>query len=269
MSGPTLLRLKIRDPQGQEREATFAQEIVTIGRAGECDLTLESGFISRLHARLLHSHIGWQIADEDSKNGVFVNGQRVAGSAPFAEGDALRIGDFGVTVVATEATEAAAVESTVIAPPGAAGIALPAGVSDTEPEAEHAVRVVSPALLQVPASGDAAGQPGVDEGDAAETEAPLVDDGGAPTDTPDSSEQQQLSSADTGLSEDLTTRERVLVEALLAAGLAGAGPARLAAAVWGTGGGDAEMLERLLARAQQKLGTRQIVRLPGGILRLE
>src|SRR6478672_3252082 len=102
------LRLKLRDPDGQEREVSFTQDVVTIGRSHECDLPLESGFISRNHARLSFMGSGasggggWQIVDEGSKNGVFVNGQRIAGSTAVKPGDALRIGDYRVSVLPVE-----------------------------------------------------------------------------------------------------------------------------------------------------------------------
>ncbi len=279
MPAPSLLRLRVRDPQGHEREVSFRQEIVKIGRSSDCDLTLESGFISRIHARILRTQSGWQITDEGSKNGVFVNGQRISGVVSMHTGDALRIGDFGVTVAEAEDALAGDSERTAIAPRPSLGGAQPGHPSEPEPEDEHTVKVVSapPAQPAAPASDPvsevAAGSGGHDTPVSTVDDRSVIAAAGVPKEGPSSSpadsEQDAESTAPAELPADLTDRERSLLVALAAAGPAGAEPAMLMESIWGRGGGDSEMLERLLVRAQQKLGARQIVRLPGGSLRLE
>lgn len=49
-----------------------------IGRGPNCDLCLEDPRLSRSHARLDFRRGAWWISDQESKNGVLVNGRRVA-----------------------------------------------------------------------------------------------------------------------------------------------------------------------------------------------
>jgi pSer/pThr/pTyr-binding forkhead associated (FHA) protein len=76
-------------PLGVERQAT-----VTIGRSVETDVALIwDGEVSRLHAQLEAAAGEWFVVDDGlSRNGTFVNGQRIAGRRRLADGDALRVG---------------------------------------------------------------------------------------------------------------------------------------------------------------------------------
>lgn len=77
----------------------------TIGREESCDATLSSGRVSRVHAEIRRSGPVFTIFDLASKNGVFVNGERV-GQAIIQAGDVIRIGDHvAVAVVAKNSTE--------------------------------------------------------------------------------------------------------------------------------------------------------------------
>jgi pSer/pThr/pTyr-binding forkhead associated (FHA) protein len=69
-----------------------------IGRSSDADLNLAfDGEVSRLHARLTRLGRHWILADEGlSRNGSFVNGQRVTGQHRLRDRDVLR---FGETVV--------------------------------------------------------------------------------------------------------------------------------------------------------------------------
>jgi hypothetical protein len=70
-----------------------------IGAAADCWLRLwdPSGRISRRHASLSFGDRGWMIVDLDSKNGIFVDGVRVASSA-VVPGAEIRIGS--ITLIA-------------------------------------------------------------------------------------------------------------------------------------------------------------------------
>lgn len=66
-----------------------------IGRGDDCDIILrpEDGTISRHHATLYCGANGfWTIQDEGSRNGVYVNGNRISGPAPLASGSGIGIG---------------------------------------------------------------------------------------------------------------------------------------------------------------------------------
>ncbi|HEY1324797.1 MAG TPA: ATP-binding cassette domain-containing protein, partial [Streptosporangiaceae bacterium] len=66
-------------------------KVLRIGRAPDNDIVVSDLSVSRHHAELRRTPSGYQIADLDSHNGTFVNGQQV-GSAPLTEGDIVGIG---------------------------------------------------------------------------------------------------------------------------------------------------------------------------------
>jgi hypothetical protein len=67
---------------------------VTIGRVAENDLALDwDGEVSRTHAQLERVGGDWTLVDDGlSRNGSFVNGERVHGRRRLADGDAIRLG---------------------------------------------------------------------------------------------------------------------------------------------------------------------------------
>jgi hypothetical protein len=73
--------------RGAERAAWRERE----GDRRRLDLRFPGGTVSSIHAHLERSDAGWTIADNGSKNGTFVNGERVARAA-LRDGDVLEIG---------------------------------------------------------------------------------------------------------------------------------------------------------------------------------
>lgn len=65
----------------------------TIGRTLDNDIVLESEAVSRCHARLQNEGGAVRIADNRSKNGVLVNGERVRDRI-LADGDIVQLGNF-------------------------------------------------------------------------------------------------------------------------------------------------------------------------------
>jgi hypothetical protein len=66
----------------------------TIGRE-RCDLLLDDDEVSRRHAAIRGSGAGLAIEDLGSRNGTFVNGERVDTVRPLHDGDTVRIGRTG------------------------------------------------------------------------------------------------------------------------------------------------------------------------------
>jgi thermitase len=77
---------------------------VSVGRAGDCDVVLRNGTVSRHHAVLRHDGQEWVVEDLHSKNGTAVNGVPVSEPTPIESGD---IVGFGMTAVRFVASEAA------------------------------------------------------------------------------------------------------------------------------------------------------------------
>lgn len=64
---------------------------VTIGRAPECEVQLDARWVSRQHATIRMEGSNYVIEDAGSKNGVFVNGQRVSGPRTLEDGDRIQL----------------------------------------------------------------------------------------------------------------------------------------------------------------------------------
>ncbi|MFI5780020.1 FHA domain-containing protein [Nocardia sp. NPDC051570] len=88
--------LRFTDDTGHRQELVLSpdHQRVTIGRSPQADLTLSwDAEVSRLHAAVEFLTAGWTIVDDGlSRNGTFVNGERVIGRRRLAEGDRIRIG---------------------------------------------------------------------------------------------------------------------------------------------------------------------------------
>jgi pSer/pThr/pTyr-binding forkhead associated (FHA) protein len=91
--------LILRDPAGSQviRGLGDEPDRVPIGRAQPTGLRLDDAEVSSLHAELERIGGDWMLVDDGlSRNGSFVNGERVTGRRRLRDGDALR---FGQTLV--------------------------------------------------------------------------------------------------------------------------------------------------------------------------
>jgi hypothetical protein len=66
---------------------------VTIGRQDQCEVQVEGTWVSRRHARLAWTGMGYIVEDLGSTNGTFVNGERVSGQHALRSGDRLQLGE--------------------------------------------------------------------------------------------------------------------------------------------------------------------------------
>jgi hypothetical protein len=88
--------LVCRDPAGRQRLFVLPADAtrVTVGRAPQTDVSLDwDPEVSRLHAQLDQVAGAWIVFDDGlSRNGTYVNGERVRGRRRLADGDELRFG---------------------------------------------------------------------------------------------------------------------------------------------------------------------------------
>jgi pSer/pThr/pTyr-binding forkhead associated (FHA) protein len=94
IKGPALV---VRSGGGRAGE-TFhpSGERTLIGRSPDCDIFLDDVTVSRRHAILVEREGSFQIEDEGSLNGTFLNRRRIE-SAPLTDGDELQIGKYRLT----------------------------------------------------------------------------------------------------------------------------------------------------------------------------
>lgn len=111
--------LLYRDDGDAQRIVALEAATVTIGRRAERDVALTwDGEVSRLHAQLEPVGPDWTVVDDGlSRNGTFVNGERVNGRRRLRDGDRLVVGDtpivFRAPGDASDSTAAVTIERTV------------------------------------------------------------------------------------------------------------------------------------------------------------
>lgn len=86
----------IRDGPREQAGRRFPLEHLpaVVGRDPDTDIALPSKLVSRRHARVSCHDGQYFIEDLGSRNGVIVNGQRIAGVTPITERDKIRIVDY-------------------------------------------------------------------------------------------------------------------------------------------------------------------------------
>ena len=75
-------------------EFVLAGSFVRLGRGTENDIVLDDTNCSRSHAELIFERGCYRARDLGSRNGIYVNGQKISEVA-LKDGDLLRLGDTG------------------------------------------------------------------------------------------------------------------------------------------------------------------------------
>lgn len=88
-------RLIVETAEGS-RELLFVGRL-TVGRAAECDISLNDGKVSRRHAELDATGPDPRVTDLGSRNGMLVNNRKVT-SADLRDGDVIVVGDARIRV---------------------------------------------------------------------------------------------------------------------------------------------------------------------------
>jgi pSer/pThr/pTyr-binding forkhead associated (FHA) protein len=90
--------LVLRDGSGAQRIVLLEGQRLTVGRHESADLAMDwDDRVSRLHAQLEPMAADWVLADDGlSRNGSYVNGERIMGRQRLRDGDLLRFGSTHV-----------------------------------------------------------------------------------------------------------------------------------------------------------------------------
>lgn len=84
------------------REYKLKSRLTTAGRSSTADIPLVGTLVSRRHATFTLSDSGVEVADHGSRNGVFVNGERLTTPQALRPGDIITIGDDSLTLIELE-----------------------------------------------------------------------------------------------------------------------------------------------------------------------
>jgi serine phosphatase RsbU (regulator of sigma subunit)/pSer/pThr/pTyr-binding forkhead associated (FHA) protein len=84
-----MLELQVTPAEGEPFTYEVEGQELVIGRSTSCDLSVSDRFLSRQHARMYRSGDEWLIEDLGSRNGTFVNGERISMPARVHAGDTI------------------------------------------------------------------------------------------------------------------------------------------------------------------------------------
>jgi pSer/pThr/pTyr-binding forkhead associated (FHA) protein len=93
------LVLKISQGTNAGQEVTISCQTFLIGRAEDCHLRPGSEMVSRHHCAIVVDQAYVAVRDFGSKNGTYVNSQRVFGECELKSGDQLRVGPLEFEVL--------------------------------------------------------------------------------------------------------------------------------------------------------------------------
>ena len=106
--------LEVFKPSGREL-VPLTGERVTLGKASTNVVALEhDATVSRLHAILENHGSAWSIRDVGSRNGTFVNGEKITAERVLRSGDEVRIGKSRVVYLEARQSGVPVEEATIV-----------------------------------------------------------------------------------------------------------------------------------------------------------
>ncbi len=93
--------IQARLPDGTSTEVRISSETVTVGRAEDNDLVLNTSNVSRHHARIERDGSAYRVVDLDSTNGTYIGGAKLLPGVPepWSPDQPLRVGDAWLRLV--------------------------------------------------------------------------------------------------------------------------------------------------------------------------
>jgi FHA domain len=122
------------------RDLDLTEGQFTLGRSSGSQLFLDDPLVSRRHATLIVEDEGVAVEDQNSRNGVLVNGVRISGRTQLHPGDRIHIGSQELTLVAVQGQGSDEVEARI------GRMTLTRVPTRGEGEAGHGVPVTDPAV---------------------------------------------------------------------------------------------------------------------------
>ena len=101
------VKLKVLRGKSAGKEIAVTGQTFVIGRGQECQLRPQSDAISRRHCEISITPDGVLVSDLGSKNGTWINGERLEPSGKLSDGDELRVGRLEFQVVVADEAMAA------------------------------------------------------------------------------------------------------------------------------------------------------------------
>ena len=99
------VRLKVLQGSNAGLEIKITKAEFVIGRKEGCHLRPRSDLISRKHTLIATTKSGVKVRDLKSRNGTFVNDERIEGERELKAGDRLKVGKFEFEVLIEQASD--------------------------------------------------------------------------------------------------------------------------------------------------------------------
>jgi pSer/pThr/pTyr-binding forkhead associated (FHA) protein len=93
-----IAKLIVASGKSAGRAIAIKRDRLLIGRAEECDVRPLSEEVSRRHCAVLVGPTDVWVEDQGSRNGTFVNGERIAAKTRVRDGDLIRVGSLELKV---------------------------------------------------------------------------------------------------------------------------------------------------------------------------
>jgi pSer/pThr/pTyr-binding forkhead associated (FHA) protein len=87
------ITIEIRVGNKKLSQSHFSQAEITIGRDTHCDLAVADEALSAQHARVVYHHGQWWLEDLSSRNGTFLNHEKLSVPAVVITGDEFKCGN--------------------------------------------------------------------------------------------------------------------------------------------------------------------------------
>src|SRR5579864_8111278 len=92
-----MFSLTVMKPGDPSRRVPLEKTLTTIGRSSMNDIALSDKSLSRRHVRFLREGDGFSVEDLGSRNGTFVNGEKLLAPRRLREGDRIALGVYTIT----------------------------------------------------------------------------------------------------------------------------------------------------------------------------
>jgi len=127
------MKLVIQTGNQASRVYELTKEVVSIGRESNNDVIVPDGAMSRNHCQLRRQGNGYVVQDLGSRNGTFVNQERIAAARPLRVGDTIRIGQTSIRIEDNAPAAAPSVSQPTAVPPPAVAQSIPRPVAAQVP----------------------------------------------------------------------------------------------------------------------------------------
>lgn len=92
------IHIHTKSSDGKESTYSFWQTEIVIGREPQCNISIKDDVLSANHARVSFHHSQWWLEDLNSRNGTYLNDDRITTPTVVISGDKVKCGNTILTL---------------------------------------------------------------------------------------------------------------------------------------------------------------------------